>query len=252
MEPAPTLPEPDLLERLVTLIDASVAPNGWHHNHILIKVEDTDDPEAFDLGFKDLPDDVHPVSELWGFRAPPSWRAIGVVTYGWAGPMGDVRPSLHQDRRRVRLTVIIDRDGREAATASLDDGTVIDEPGEGRLGDVLRCALGVPTGPPPPVEHLATVLWLHSVVGESERRRMSWARIESLHHAPEGNAATWAGVRRIAARSGGWPLADDWMDDGFFAREFLARLPSIDSMMATLAERLSPGTLRKLRGALRE
>ena len=258
MDTAPTLPEPDLLERLVTLIDGSVAGNGWHRNHILVKVERVDnpdlddpDPDAFELGFKELPEGSQPVDELWGFRAPDSWIAAGVVSYGWCGPLGS-RPSLHPDRQRVRLTTLMDRTGREACTAALEDGTVIDEPGEGRMRDVLLLVMGLPTDPPPPIELLAETIWLNRVVEESETRRVSWNRIVTLRERPTGRASTWAGARQMAAETGRWPGVLDWMDDGFFARELLSRMASIDEMVDVLSTRLSPGVLRKLRAALRE
>lgn len=244
----PTLPEPDLYERLVTLVDSAVAERGWYSPHVLIKVEETGDPESFDLGLKDLPEDAHPVDELWGFEAPPSWLAMGVVTFGWASPMDGVRPSQHPERTRVRATILMTRDGRQVTTASFEDGTAIDEPGEGLIGEVLRLCLGLPTAPPPPIEHLADVLWLQALVAESAtRRRLSIAAAQRLYHEPAGRASTWEGVRQMAHSTGQWPFADSWMDDGFFARQLLATLPSIDELLTTLDAQLPRATARAVR-----
>lgn len=243
----PTLPEPDLYERLVTLVDSAVAERGWYSPHVLIKVEETGDPDSFDLGLKDLPDDAHPVDELWGFQAPASWLAMGVVTFGWASPMDGVRPSQHPERTRVRATILMTRDGRQVTTASFEDGTAIDEPGEGLIGEVLRLCLGLPTAPPPPIDHLADVLWLQALVAESAARTLSIAEAQRLYNEPTGRAATWEGVREMAHSTGRWPFADTWMDDGFFARQFLASLPTIDELLSTLDVQLPRSTARAVR-----
>ncbi|HVM08096.1 MAG TPA: hypothetical protein VM345_06530 [Acidimicrobiales bacterium] len=245
--PTPILPEPDLFERLVTLVDSAVAARGWYGPHVLIKVVEGDEPDAFDLGLKDLPDGCHPVDELWGFVAPPGWIAMGVVTMGWASPLSDVRPSLHPDRTRVRATILVTRDGRQVTTASFENGTAIDEPGEGLIEDVLRRCLGVPTAPPPPLEEMAVRMWLKLVVEEAEHRRVTWPTVESLYHPPTGRASTWAQVREIAARTGRWPGAVDWMDDGFFARHLLSTMAGIDELLEIVDDRLPRATARKVR-----
>lgn len=251
MEPtAPILPEPELLDRLVTLVDASLADAGWYHPHVLVKIEAPTDLDGIELGMKPLPEGSHPVDELWGFVAPEEWSAIGLVTYGWASPPDRGRPSTHPDRLRVRLTVVVDRDGNEAQTASFEDGSVIDENGEGRVSDVLRLCIGAPTAPPPPVGELADVLWLMAVVEASSPRRIGWPTISSLRAEPAGRTTTWAGMRAMAAMTEQWRGADTWMDDGFFARELLAWLPSIDESMAVLERRLTKLAIRKIRAVL--
>jgi len=245
--PTPTLPDPDVYERLLTLVDASAADRGWHAPHLLIKVEEVDEPAAFDLGMKELPEGSHPVEELWGFRAPPTWLAIGVVSYGWAAPMDGIRPSLHPERSRVRATILVTREGRQLSTATFDDGRAIDEPGDGMIADVLRLCVGAPTAPPPPIEHLADILWLRALVVESSTRRLTIAEAERLYREPEGRMSTWRGVRLLAASTVQWPFADDWMDDGFFARELLATLPTVDELLAQLDSQLPSATARKVR-----
>lgn len=256
MEPsAPILPEPDLLDRLVTLVDSSLSEAGWHHPHVLVKVESPSvvtphDLDSLDLGMKLLPDGCHPVDELWGFVAPESWLAIGLVTYGWASPQSDARPSCHPERQRVRLTVVVDREGRQASTATFEDGSVIDENGEGRVSDVLRLCLGVATAPPPPLSDLADVLWLLAITDACTRRRIGWPSIAALRVAPDEQASTWRAVRSIAAASDRWEGADTWMDDGFFARELLGCLPSVDESLAHLERVLTGVAYRKLVAAL--
>lgn len=245
--PTPILPEPDLFERLLTLVDAAAAARGWHGPHLLIKVEEADDPEAFELGLKELPDGSHPVEELWGFVAPPTWLAVGVVSFGWAAPVDHVRPSLHPERSRVRVTILATREGRLLSTATFDDGRAIDEPGDGQIGDVLRRCIGAETPPPPPIEELANVLWLREVVAVSATKRVTLPMAERMYLAPEGRTATWTGVRQLAAATGRWPFADDWMDDGFFARQLLGSLPSLDDLLETIDERLPRSTARRIR-----
>jgi hypothetical protein len=243
----PALPEPDLLERIVTLVDAALVPHGWYHPHVLIKIEATGDPASFDLGLKDLPADVHPVDELWGFVAPDSWLAIGVVTYGWASPMGGMRPSQHPERRRVRATILVDRSGRQVASATMDDGTCIDEPGEGLIGDVLLRCIGASTAPPPPLEEFCERLWLLRVADESEHRPLGWKRVEQMQVPPD---STWNRLRRMGERSGRWMVPEGWIDDGLFARHVLASLPSVDELLARLDAQLSVTTARKVRAAV--
>lgn len=245
----PALPEPDLFERVVTLVDAAAADRGWHAPHLLVRLESAGDSGTFDLGLKELPDGSHPVDELWGFEAPSSWMALGVVSYGWAAPEGSLRPAHHPLRTRVRATLLMTRTGRQVATASLEDGTVVDEPAEGLLDDVLRRCLGVATPPPPPIGELAAVLWLDALLRESRVRTLTWSAAEALRppFGASGSLESWREVRRSAARSGRWPLAASWMDDGFFARELLARFPRVDQTLEELDARLPPSTALAVR-----
>ena len=277
--PAPLFPEPDRLDRLVTVLDAACADEGWHQPHRLVSVEDADE-EGFNFGFRVLEPGEHPLDHLLGFVAPPSWSALGLVCYGWASPPsedGTGRPSEHPDRRRVRVVTLLDRSGDERATATLDDGTVVDEPGAGTVSDALRRALGLATLPPPVGSgELFAAMWLTSIA--SAGRRLSWSEAVMLHpamqvlrgggHRPQAEelvscgrslarAMPWGELRLRAAsgvRDGGVGVSADlaaWMDDGMFARWVLGGLPPFTPLLRRCTSILAPEVLRRLRRTLR-
>ena len=297
---APLLPEPDRLDRLVTLLDAASSEGGWHQPHRLVSVEPVpnppDDAEAeaeagsrLAFGFRILEDGQHPLDLLLGFVAPPAWTAIGLVCFGWAAPPEDGaleaerhtttgrRPSQHPRRQRVRVTTLVDRDGDERATATLDDGTVVDEPGTGTVTDALRRCLRLPTAPPPVGSaELFAALWLADVAAAG--RPLSWTETALRHPAlrllaehrqrpqPEEligfarslhRAVPWEQLRQRAAdgrRDGGIgvePSLAAWMDDGMFARWVLGGLPPLPRLLTDAARHLSPDVLRRVRRALR-
>lgn len=206
--------EPELLDRLVTILDASARDGGWHQPHRLVFVERPDDGELV-LGVKDLEDGDHPMEHLLGLVAPDEWFAFGLVSFGWASPLPDdasgyrtpIRPSEHPERVRVRSVFLVSRDGGVASTAELADGRVIDTPGQGVVADAMRRALGIETAPPEePVIALLTAMWLEEALaaveewrGRDERGRgPSWADLASLH--PVLARARAGGVRVPASR----------------------------------------------------
>jgi len=285
---ASPLPEPDRLDRLVTLLDAACAEGGWHQPHRLVSVEPdpNGDPRAFAFGFRTLEEGQHPLELLLGFVAPPAWTALGVVCFGWAAP-GDVdadrhsttgtRPSRHPERVRVRVTTIVDRRGRERATAALEDGTVVDEPGAGTVTDALRRALRLPTAPPPVgSEELFAAIWLGELA--AAERPLAWAEAALRHPAmkllatgfpkpqPEEliscgrslhRAIPWEKLRQRAAAGrfdAGEQIDEElaaWMDDGMFARWVLAGMTPLPVLLGQCAAVLSPDVLRRVRRALR-
>ncbi|HVF32494.1 MAG TPA: hypothetical protein VM933_05615 [Acidimicrobiales bacterium] len=278
MDPAPLFPEPDRLDRLVTLLDATCRDEGWHQPHRLVSLEDADQ-EGGNVGFRVLEAGEHPLDHLLGFVAPESWSAIGLVCYGWASPPSEAgaRPSEHPERRRVRVVSLLDRSGDERATATLDDGTVVDEPGAGTVTDALHRCLGLPT-PAPPVGsgELFAAMWLSSIA--SAGRRLTWSEAVMLHpamqvlrsggHRPQveelvscgrslARAMPWGELRLRAAsgvRDGGIGLSADlaaWMDDGMFARWVLGGLPPFTPLLRRCATVLAPEVLRRLRRTLR-
>ena len=279
MDDAPRLPEPDRLDRLVTLLDAAFRDEGWHQPHRLVSLEpDADDPDGLAFGFRVLPDGAHPLDHLLGFVAPPSWSALGLVCYGWASPPdAGGRPSKHPERRRVRVVTLLDRSGDERATATLDDGRVVDEPGVGTVADALRRCLGVATSPPPvSTAELFAALWLGRVAAAPSR--VTWLEAVRLHPAMEALAVgghrpqpeelvaagralhrslPWGELRLRAAagrRDPGVEVPADlaaWMDDGMFARWVLGGLPPFPVLLDRCRPRLAPEVLRRLRRALR-
>jgi hypothetical protein len=281
VDDAPLLPEPDRLDRLVTLLDAAFQEEGWHDRpHRLVSVEpDPDDAEGLAFGFRVLPEGSHPLDHLLGFVAPPAWWALGLVCYGWASPPTDgARPSAHPDRRRVRVVTLLARDGEERSTASLDDGTVVDEPGVGTVADALRRCLGLATAAPPvSTAELFAALWVGRIA--AAERRLSWVEAAALHPAMEALAAvggqraqaeeliaagralhrslSWGELRLRAAagrQDPGVEVPADlaaWMDDGMFARWVLGGLPSFTWLLHRSARVVAPEVYRRLRRTLR-
>ena len=108
----------------------------------LFPITRSSDPSA-PLEIEMHPLDCHPVDFLPTFRPPPSCIALGLVSAGWAAPMGSqVRPSKHPDAQRVLQAVVVTPDGEVGARVRMPDGSVID-PGRlhGRVLDALRAAV---------------------------------------------------------------------------------------------------------------
>lgn len=298
MAPAQLLPDPDLLDRLVTILDSVTSTEGWYQPHSLVSLEVHPDPEGdrlrdeIEFGFRTLEPGQHPLDLLLGFVAPKTWAGLGVVCFGWAAPAGDDvdfargtsarRPSEHPDRHRVRVVTLIDRRGREQATASLDDGTVVDEPGSGTVSDALRRCLDLST-PPPPVGsvELFSALWLLQVAETADaaraRTRLGWPEVVMAH--PSIRLLTAAGRRarpnelvatgrllhdelsweklRVLAAAGhdyGTQMPADlaaWMDAGMFARWVLGGLPPLPALLAECAQRVDDDALGRIRRTLR-
>lgn len=148
--------------------------------------------EEFDIGVKDI-GDLHPLTELMGFEAPPDWWALGTVGTAWmASYAGDAdferglvskRPSQMPTRQRVVTSLLVARDGAVASCVRHGDGSEFTEPPTvGAVPDALKRCLGLPTPPPeaPPADFFI-VLWLHFVDFASQEARanlqkMTWVR----------------------------------------------------------------------------
>lgn len=240
----------EALDRLDTDLapDDPADPATWTGpQHLVHMSSDLGDPEVC---LHPLPD--HPAHTLLGFVAPEEWDAIGTLSYGWAGEPGPVPPSRQPDRRRVRLTTLVDRDG-EVASRMRDSLGHIEEhaPGEGVVLECLQRAIGVSTAPPPvPTGQLFGALWLEAVAAQRAvlGRRLAWGQAAQLHPAsvvigldgrpavdPDhladlaaglNRALPWSEVRWLSV-STGWlehvasPTVAAWMDDGMFARTAL-------------------------------
>lgn len=74
------------------------------------------------------------------------FQFVALVTTGWAAPlpenqeMPDVPPSEHSERRRVRLTVLVNRDEMGSVIRFADTDETVADPGtaSGMLADALR------------------------------------------------------------------------------------------------------------------
>lgn len=128
-------PEPELLDRLVTLLDAAAIDGGWYQPHLLVSLE------GERLGVLPLEIGQHPLDVLDDFVASPDCDVLGAVCFGWAAPAGPTRPSQHLGRRRVRVVTVVDRSGDVRATATFDDGTTTDATPTGAVADALWRAL---------------------------------------------------------------------------------------------------------------
>lgn len=235
--------------------------------------------------------DLHgtdPIETLTGFTAPGTWWAFGVC-----GParVRSIDPAVPvPDGGSRRFVHLVTRSGLSVtALATHGERRAVPrptrEPAEGRLPDVCRRVLGLPTPPP---EHdsgeLFTTWWLDAVVGlvaETDGGPPSWSRIVDRHpsaaavravdpvlgaeldeHVVElGNATRrawpWHRLRRVCAE-GGLSIegvsADDarWMDDGCFARRALEPYPSTAELLEVLDALLPPqlaGRLRRIVGS---
>ena len=131
--------QPCPLEPWLDILPAAVAPD---QNGVLVRLRAADG----DVDLAVLPlDGLHPAELLDGFTAPDDWLALGLVTRGWAAPMGPEPPSVHPARRRVCTTVLLDRGGGAVGRTIDESGAVVIDgpPGEGQVLDLLRCALGL-------------------------------------------------------------------------------------------------------------
>lgn len=289
MASVPSLPDPDRLDRLVTILDAATSTGGWHQPHRLVSLEDDPEGGGLTFGFLTLDEGRHPLDVLLGFRAPKAWSGAGVVCFGWAAPAPDAdllrrtsggrRPSQHPGRRRVRVVTLIDRRGREQSTASLDDGTVIDEPGSGTVSDALRRCLGLATAPPPVgTAEIFAAQWLSAIAAAPPTRGdRAWRELALLHPAMRlldaggyrprvdelvaggrglHRTMSWEQLRLRAAdgRDDGLGVPADlaaWMDDGMFSRWALVGIPPLPGLLGRCAARVDGDALRRIRRTLR-
>lgn len=215
---------------------------------------------ATDIGLLPL-DGRHPTDLLVGFVAPAEWHALGIVTSGWAYPLGQ-RGSTQRTRTRVHLVTLVSRSGETAHRTQIEgDGEVAaalaDEPRPaGEQVDLLRLALELPTDPPPcATDAYWTIEWLSALLALDEDDLRSWADVVDAHPAmqllvPDDDlrhadfievaasfvrVCTWARLRRLAA-DGAFPVPELtptealWFDEGAFARFLLNRCPPLDML----------------------
>lgn len=269
-----------LLESIREAVPEDAAP-------LWLRVDRVDD----DLAVALRPDE----EGVLGWMAPPECCAIGMVAGGWARgyrprgagpstaaparPSGASRPA--EPTGRIRIALLVDREGRMVSHTKLADGSVIDDPpAYGRVVDTLRRCLALPTEPPlVGSEELLSVLWVARVVDAARRSpgRLRWAQVASLHPAMStleasgekvgaehvetamrAGARAWPWERlRLQAAKEGWkehsltPELAAWMDEGMFSRWVLEDCPSLDSLLGqATCGLLGAPTSRRLRDVL--
>ncbi len=177
----------------------------------------------------------------------------------------------------MRVTTIVGRNGVERATATLSDGTVVDEPGRGTVTDALRRSLRLPTDPPPVTSaELFAAQWLSSIIAAG--RTLTWTEVALRHpalqvlqaggHHPQPEELIGCG--RSLHRSLAWEqlrqrVADGrldlglgitagvagWMDQGMFARWALSTQEPLPNLLGRCTGLLAPDVVRRVRRALR-
>jgi hypothetical protein len=193
----------------------------------------------------------------------------------------------------VLLVHLLARDGASAACARRPDGSSIDiaaptlddrDSPVGRVADVLRRVLGLPTAPPSTSpDELWARLWLDRVleeVGADRRRHWSWPSVAVLHPAARlvlddvgGDlfdvAESMPRLAEILARSRSWSdlrhgyVAGQWdapavpaeiaawMDDGIFSRWLLDGVPVCGATLLALRDLLPAGVTDQIERLLR-
>lgn len=243
-------------------------------------------------------DGRHPVDELLGTTAPEDWSAVGVATSGWAHRRDVDEPGRRGGGPRtvrIRSVHLVGRDGAWSSRwrpVDPDDGdgdVAAGMPGDagcplGRIDDVCRRALGVPTHPPAwSTAVLWATQWLDALVelaGTSlSPSRLGWPAVAALHPAvaalrgdtngepditplelaERANQLTawrdWPLLRRSCA-AGTWsaPVIDpelaSWFDDGSFARWLIGGYPDLADLHDVLGDLVPPRVVTAVRTTL--
>ncbi|HMJ75398.1 MAG TPA: hypothetical protein VK507_05470 [Iamia sp.] len=233
-------------------------------------------PAGVDIGLCALPDGVHPADALIGHVVPPAWAASGVVAAARARPVDEP----DHPGTPTTVVVLVGRDGRLAShSVGVDGPETRGEQPVGRLPDLLRRSLGLPTAPPDtPAAEWWRVCWLDALVAaaaadpthrpDPARPLTStlppdlvqalvdepglcgvegWSRIRLLAAEPEAPSAPGpAAVRRAVAPYVEPPRAA-WMDDGCFSRWLLGAVPALDELLDLATALLPPEVVDVLR-----
>jgi hypothetical protein len=242
--------------------------------------------EGIDVGLRLIDDiDNSVVSALTGFNAPIDWLAIGVSTGGNAYPIDEGCDA----RRRVRLVHLVTRRGMAASVVRLDGeeprvlvGNASDGMAVGRVDDVCRRALRLPTAPAGSTLEFWALMWLDSIIAwGTDGAPSTWDEVAAHHLAvrvfaeaepdlvPEASASLvrlgvlsasvhgWSELRTECG-AGRWdvdgvsPAVARWLDDGAFGRWLLGAFPDRDDLTDAACELLRPELRRRLRAVLRE
>ncbi len=239
------------------------------------------DARAIELALHPLwgPD---PVRDLFGFVAPPTWSAFGVVAAGRTRALSG--PTAHPDAdadQAVLVGLLLSRRG-EAASLTWAPHHPLDTSGEsaiGRIPDACRRSLGLATeAPRAPVIELWATLWLERVMADvlAEPGARTWGEVawafpafgvlagsrssasslDSLVAAGQSAQVwSWDDLRRLHAAGtvasfGVDPADAAWMDDGMFSREALGGLPALSDLVIELGDLLSPRVTGEIGRAL--
>jgi hypothetical protein len=236
------------------------------------------DQDQDDFRLAICPDD----DPLVGQHAPPECFAVGAVG---TGRMRSLDPSHEVPAKFVagltsdiRMACVVARTGEVGWHMELCDGCEIsDPPEEGRMLDVLRRYMALPTPPPPrPVGRLHAIGWMAGVLerAATTNRRLRWNEVLGIHpavsgpcavveHSPEdvirraSAEASWESLRLLVAtgwQPGGMPDPElaRWMDEGMFARWVLASLPELETLIDDVRPVLFPSAARRLAHLARE
>lgn len=232
-----------------------------------------------------------PVDDLLGFDAPNDWVAFGILSSGrwrpidsaptgpWIGrgPAHGRAVLFHIVTRPGEALVAMARDGEPATSDRLAaDGTWY-----GRVDDVCRRVLGLPTAPPlRPVTELWALVWLDIVIERAlAGDRLDWPAIAAAHPAvgqlepmlpgsvtwasdhlvelgeAHASAGSWGELRRRCAHGdvafcGVGPDAARWMDDGMFSRWTTGSFPEVGELVTELSVLLAPSSCRRIHQTL--
>lgn len=186
------------LRAVIDRLDRVLAPLGWHEGPIGVGVA-----PAGDLELAVPPVDADdPVGAFVGRDADPTWTAFGIVATGRVHDLAEDGGRVYGRHRtveqRARMGHFVDRSGTAVSYLHLEGEAErrSEEASVGRVDDVCRRALGLPT-PPPTVT--VDVLWA------------TWWLEDLLGAAGEGGVATWADAAacHLATRRAAQPLVGD-------------------------------------------
>ena len=279
-EPAePTEPTAlvDVLEPLAVRVATLHADAvGWEGPNQLVAVRAGD---GADLEVALAPVDGDLAEGIVGFTAPDGWDAVGAAALGWLRPLDERgRPGRREGRTRTVLLV-----HRSGATASVlwpegGDPDLVPGPVEGRIADLLRRAVGLPTAPPEAsVVELFALHWLAALLEAEPGSLATWEAVAGHHPllvqldagenpaaagclvamgGPAGLFGPWDEIRRSCARgaltlAGVDPALAGWFDEGSFARWVLGSFPRLEVLLDAVEPSLAPAAARELREALR-
>jgi hypothetical protein len=259
-------------------------PDDWASNHGLDVASSVLPSEDGDVKVFMKPLDCHPSQALMGWYAPAGWWCLGVAAGGWASTYDPDAPGAPRptqvDRRRIRMLHLVSREGETffAANDPLTGPIRRREMGPpagsvGLIDDCVRCALRLPTAPPPddPTEYFALV-WIDRLLRAAvagDLQHAAWIDVASLHPAFDFverdteldvyswavdhvaragellvNAYPWRRLRKHALKGKGFARRYpreivEWMDLGMFARTNLGHLPPLEDALLDLGHLVS-------------